>query len=405
MKTKHFVLAVACFLMSTSLTNAQFFTNYTTLNGLPDDYVCGGLAVDANNHIWAGTSAGLAEFDGSSWHTYTTSDGLVSNIINCVSADSSGNIWIGTGSGVSQFDGSNWTTYTTADGLADNAVYYIFADNTDAVWFATTNGITCKNGAVWTSYSTSDGLLSNIISYITQAPDGNIWAATQMGGFARFNGSGFTSISVASIDSLSSDNVFALAVDDAGTQWVGTWSGISLISSAGVWQNNLHQSDGLFNDFVMDMKFASDGNLWVLCFDPYNTIGGLSGFDGSNWYSYSVAEGLAGNNVMRIAIDLNGDVWVATSSGISRLSGTLSMNDSEENHCISYPNPFNEVIEINTTESINCIEIFNTSGQRVYHNTAPETDTEISTKNWSPGLYSFCFVENGKRYFSKMVKE
>ena len=36
--------------------------------------------------------------------------------------DGAGRTWIGTTSGLSIFDGETWTTYTTEDGLANNSV-------------------------------------------------------------------------------------------------------------------------------------------------------------------------------------------------------------------------------------------------------------------------------------------
>ena len=38
-------------------------------------------------------------------------------------------------SGVSKFDGTTWTTYTTADGLADNYVTAIAIDAQGNKWF------------------------------------------------------------------------------------------------------------------------------------------------------------------------------------------------------------------------------------------------------------------------------
>ena len=45
---------------------------------------------------------------------YTTANGLVDNFVQCVTVDQNNNVWFGTISGVSMFDGTNWTTYNTA---------------------------------------------------------------------------------------------------------------------------------------------------------------------------------------------------------------------------------------------------------------------------------------------------
>ena len=43
--------------------------------------------------------------------------------------------------GVSKFDGTTWTTYTTADGLVDNNVTAIAIDAQGNKWFGTYNGV------------------------------------------------------------------------------------------------------------------------------------------------------------------------------------------------------------------------------------------------------------------------
>jgi ligand-binding sensor domain-containing protein len=82
------------------------------------------------------------------WTTYTTSDGLASNMVYAITIDSQGNKWFGTkggkftpGTGISKFDGTNWTTYTTEDGLADNWVTSIAIDAQNNIWFGTDGGV------------------------------------------------------------------------------------------------------------------------------------------------------------------------------------------------------------------------------------------------------------------------
>src|SRR5207247_2149866 len=59
-------------------------------------------------------------------------------------ADRSGRVWFaenafgrGGGGGVSYYDGRTWRTFTTADGLASDIVVDILQDERGAMWFAT----------------------------------------------------------------------------------------------------------------------------------------------------------------------------------------------------------------------------------------------------------------------------
>lgn len=73
-------------------------------------------AGDRGDVLWVGTSNGLLRYDlvREEQKSYTTKNGLLSNIIHTVAIDPKGNKWIGTyGGGLSKFDGKQWTTYTS----------------------------------------------------------------------------------------------------------------------------------------------------------------------------------------------------------------------------------------------------------------------------------------------------
>ena len=58
-----------------------------------------------------------------------------------ITEDKTGNIWIGTeDGGVSRYDGKSFTTFTTAQGLANNNVIYITEDKTGNIWLGTVGG-------------------------------------------------------------------------------------------------------------------------------------------------------------------------------------------------------------------------------------------------------------------------
>ncbi len=106
------------------------------------------------NYLWAGSDGAVVRWnttDGS-YILFTTDDGLAGNVINAIASDQAGNLWFGTGyecsyegqcdgRGVSKFDGVTWTTYTTMDGLADNSIGAITSDADGNLWFGTIGGV------------------------------------------------------------------------------------------------------------------------------------------------------------------------------------------------------------------------------------------------------------------------
>jgi hypothetical protein len=165
------------------------WTTYTTADGLADDSVTA-IASDSAGNMWFGTEGyGVSKFDGTHWTTYITSDGLAGNWITAIASDPAGNVWFGTrydcnkvgqcdnGHGVSMFEGATWTTYTTADGLADNVVSAIASDPSGNIWVGTRGGVSKFDGATWTTYNS----IGNWIWAIASDADGNLWFAPGSG--------------------------------------------------------------------------------------------------------------------------------------------------------------------------------------------------------------------------------
>jgi serine phosphatase RsbU (regulator of sigma subunit) len=77
--------------------------------------------------------------------TYTSDDGLAMDAISLGKSticDSEGNIWFATqGGGVSKYDGKSFITYTTEQGLANNTVRSIAEDKSGNLWFGTDQGL------------------------------------------------------------------------------------------------------------------------------------------------------------------------------------------------------------------------------------------------------------------------
>lgn len=91
-------------------------------------------------------------------------------------------VWAGTwGGGVSRFDGTSWQSYTTRDGLAGNIVYSIVQEPSGVFWFGTNNGVSRYDGKSWHNYDQKTGLLENNVYALALVPNGDIWVGTRRG--------------------------------------------------------------------------------------------------------------------------------------------------------------------------------------------------------------------------------
>ena len=81
------------------------------------------------------------------WTGYALEDGLPDLKIECLHIDCQGMLWIGTHeAGVVRYDGSTFETFTTRDGLAGNGVYSIIEDRDGRLWFSTSQGLNRYDG-------------------------------------------------------------------------------------------------------------------------------------------------------------------------------------------------------------------------------------------------------------------
>ncbi len=251
----------------------------THTTGLPSANVQA-LAVAADGSVWAGTPAGLARYRAGVWTVQAT--GLASANIRGLAVAADGSVWAGAGGattgGVSRFDGIAWQPQADFNGPLPNTVLTLAADRAGGIWVGTDGaGVSRWDGAVWRTFRTTDGLASDIVYGIAADPNA-VWFATfsYLDGSGAHGGAGHYDLTTGEWtrytqeDGLAFDDVAAVAVDAAGRAWFGTWGG------------------------------------------------GISLFDGRNWWTFDEAAGLSSNFVRALAPGPDGSLWVGTRAGVER---------------------------------------------------------------------------------------
>jgi ligand-binding sensor domain-containing protein len=106
------------------------------------NYVFSTLADRSGKAMWFGTwGGGVSRFDGQTWTSFSTKDGLAGNIVYSMAQGPDGGMWFGTNRGVSHYDGSRFVNYTRSDGLLGDNVYAIAFDPQGSPWFGTKGGV------------------------------------------------------------------------------------------------------------------------------------------------------------------------------------------------------------------------------------------------------------------------
>ena len=103
--------------------------------------------------------------------------------------DNNGIIWCGTwGGGLSSFDGKTWTTYSTKEGLPGNHVFMLKMAKDGNLWIGTNKGLAQPREGMngFKVMTKAQGLYADNVFSMAEAPDGTLWVGS-FGGVAKIS--------------------------------------------------------------------------------------------------------------------------------------------------------------------------------------------------------------------------
>ncbi len=271
-----------------------------------------------------------------------TTDGLSSNIVQCIYQDNDGYLWIGTADGLNRYDGYRFKIFRNdpqdANSISNNSIQYIYEDLSDDLWIGTEDGLSLFNRKkeTFTTYrfnptTTITAQISRFLNWTThihEDKNGNLWLGTSMKGLVRFDRKtkAFTSLL---LDSIGSNNDVEGIINDpkdANKLWLA--GGLSGLSSFDIkkgkftfFQPNSKQSENLGKDFIGSIVQDNNGNIWygswvngLKKFNPQTKQFTHYKHDPKNRTSLS-------NNRIRIIFntaDNKNVLWIGTKDGLNR---------------------------------------------------------------------------------------
>jgi diguanylate cyclase (GGDEF)-like protein len=164
------------------------------------------------------------------------------------------------------------------------------------------------------SWTTRDGLPHNLVHNITQTPDGYLWFATWEG-VVRYNGREFHVFDRGNVPELRDNGVRALRLGKGGTLWLGTSRGGITRYRDGQW-TTFTVADGLAQDEIMDLLEDSRGRLWIA-----TESAGIDLMVNGGVTHFNRAGGLPSDVLYGFAEDSEGTIWAATGDGLARFDG------------------------------------------------------------------------------------
>ncbi|HLG17835.1 MAG TPA: two-component regulator propeller domain-containing protein [Blastocatellia bacterium] len=268
-----------------------------------DDDV-GALLADPDGGLWVGTRNGLVRLKGDEFTSYTTSEGLSSNVVRALCLGSDGSLWIGTwGGGLNRFKDGRFTAFTIAEGMPSNVVTSVCESKDGGLWIATSSGLCHFKDGDLRVYTTKDGLSANTLRVVCEDRDGSLWVGTDDAGLNRFKDGRFTTYTTR--NGLSNDHVAALFQDREGSLWIATQGGISLLREGDF--STLGLKNGLVNELVTSFCEDREGSVWV-----GSRGGGLSRLRRGKFTVYTTQDGLTDDRTGCIYQDREGAIWIGT---------------------------------------------------------------------------------------------
>ena len=353
------------------------FRAYSERHGLPNETI-NAIAEDRAGNVWIGTDAGGAvRLTRNGSVSFREADGLRHDYVTWISQSRTGRLRAGGGwPVVNEFDGERFTAsrFRIPGEVNLERVYDVLQDRTGDLWVGTPSGLLrfpdpgdvaqlsrVRPKAI---YSIADGLPVARVAPSFEDSRGDVWMTAYVGserrvvrwqrstgrfhqfpdtdsplvslrgpafaedsagivwlgssrGLARYRQGRFTNVALE--DESVAIPVTALHVDPRGRLWVGT-------RGAGLFRSDDPAAERPRFTRYISTHGLSSSTVWCLTDDGDNLYAGTArGVDrldpaSGQFKRFSVADGLAGSEVITAFRDREGGLWFGTFTGISRLT-------------------------------------------------------------------------------------
>ncbi len=190
------------------------------------------LMTDAQGRLWicAGDDFVLCQ-DGGHLHRYRIPHNRAGPNRSAIAAESDGTVWVAAGTGgLMQFKDGKSVTIPAGAGLPGRSVESLLADNQGRLWVGMDTGLNCltRKSLFTLSQKFGEGLgFPGAAQGLAEATPGVVWAAKPNDGLYRWDGKSFSRLSA---DGLSPRNsqITTMLVTHDGFCWVATASGLFL---------------------------------------------------------------------------------------------------------------------------------------------------------------------------------
>lgn len=268
---------------------------------------------DRRNNMWFSLDTGVTVIHEGTYSYFNDKNGLSDDKVIKIIQDREGNIWFATDrGGIERLTFSKFKTTTM-----DTTVNAIAEDTKrDFVWLGADNGLYCLQKNFFIENELTEFCRNVRVRDVSCSPDGTVLVSCyeKLGEVILSPDGKIRNITHA--DGLAGNKVRVGIKVSSGDIYVGTTSGLSIISAGDGGITNITKKDGIANEYIMCIYEDSKGAVWA------GTDGGgiFVLKDGKLNRTFSTSDGLVGNVIFKIVEDSPGEYWITTGTGISRFS-------------------------------------------------------------------------------------
>ena len=384
----------------------------------PGDNRFSALLFDRSGVLWTASSSGaISRFDGESWRVFSIEGGELSSAdYRDLLVDDQNRVWAASwGGGVAVFETRDdgeisireiKTEGGRLSGISNDPNFVVVTalarDENGNIWMTNYNADDFRALAVvdstdrWNHFSTLDGLNSILVTALGIDRLDRKWIGSMDRGITVVDDAATPfdpndddlTLFFTTEDGLENNHIRSLTPDLDGLMWIGTPEGLNYAvyepdPLRGGNEYRIYSRYNVINDNINCVDVDVRNNKWI------GTAGGMSilGADGFTWTHYSTSNSaLVSDNVTCFAFnDRNGQVYIGTTNGLSRLETAFTRPASNLANIRGYPNPFvldgpeTRFYIDNLTENVS-VRFYTPDGFLVKH--IPETEIVGSRISW-----------------------
>ena len=305
------------------------FQHFTREDGLAGDRVYA-LALDRKGQLWAAGDGGLTHRTANRFVAEAVPGLATATLLSLNRQDNDDTIWTGsTGQGLFRVSSRGVQRLRAAQGLTSDELYLLYCSRDGSLWLGAIDGLNQLSDGSVTSYSVGEeGSRSTLDMQKAEGPNHELWFGRGSDLF-QVHGGALLPLSLGS----ATQGGQKRNQPERGWQANSIWVRSTLGSSRGmVLTDRLGHSvlsDGTLArplpripwSSVGSMLVDHNGTIWV----SGSEIGVLAYAPSGPVQSYTTVNGLDDNNVLTIAEDRAGGIWVGTISGLNRIHDGLVM--------------------------------------------------------------------------------